>query len=168
MTLPRALLVVLVLALVATAVGTVVSLVHDPPRPRMATSSSPSSAPPIDPLAVLHRWDARRAEAWARGDAVALRRLYAAGSTAGERDLAMLRSWHRRGLRVEGMRMQVLAGRVQSRTERRLVLLVTDRLVGGTAVGDGVRTALPRDEPSTRRIVLRRVRGSWRVAVVTG
>ena len=43
------------------------------------------------------------------------------------------------------------------------MLVVTDRLVGATAVGGGQRVALPRDDPTTRRVTLRRVGGAWRV-----
>ena len=46
----------------------------------------------------------------------ALAALYTAGSAAGRRDRAMLDRYVARGLRVEGLRMQVLAGSVRSRT----------------------------------------------------
>ena len=118
------------------------------------------------PVAVLHEWDQRRAAAWAADDLADLRRLYARGSTAGAADVAMLRAWHERGLRVEAMRMQVLSVSVRARTQGRLVLRVTDRLAAGVAVGDGVRRPLPRDGASTRRLVLVRVAGEWRMAQV--
>lgn len=121
------------------------------------------AGPEPDVLATLHAWDERRAQAWAAGDEAALRALYAPGSPVGRADLRMLRAWERRGLRVEGMQMQVLRVEVRRASRLRLALVVTDRLVGAVAVGPGVRRPLPRDRASTRRVVLVRA-GEWRVA----
>lgn len=119
----------------------------------------PSPAP-----AVVHAWDVRRSAAWAAGDPAALARLYTPTSPAGAADVAMLRAWHARGLRVEDLRMQLLAVETRRRTPDRLVVVVSDRLASGVAVGAGVRQPLPRDAVSTRRLVLVRVAGEWRVA----
>lgn len=121
----------------------------------------------VGSLAVLRDWDRSRAAAWAAGDPAALRRLYVPGSRAGRNDVAMLRAWTGRGLRVERMSMQVLAVELRQRTDRRLVLVVTDRLVGAIAVGargQTGETALPRDRPTTRRLEFRRVGGRWLLA----
>ncbi|TQK71573.1 hypothetical protein [Nocardioides sp. SLBN-35] len=120
----------------------------------------------VGSLAVLRDWDRSRARAWASGDVDALRALYVRGSPAGTRDVAMLRAWLRRGLRVEGMAMQVLTVELQRRTDRRLVLVVTDRLAGAMGVrpGSGERVALPRDGPSTRRLVFVRSGDAWLLA----
>ncbi len=75
----------------------------------------------------------------------------------------MLRAWVARGLRVEGSSMQLLRVEVRRADGSRLTLVVTDRLVGAVAVGPGVRRPLPRDRASTRRIVLVRRAGEWRV-----
>ena len=124
---------------------------------------------------VLRAWDGRRAEAFAAGDLAALGRLYVPGSRAGTADRALLRGYLDRGLRVEGMRVQVLALDVLARRPGSLRLRVTDRLVGAVAVGESGRVALPRDEASTRVVVLRRLAatarpdgapGLWRVASV--
>lgn len=80
----------------------------------------------------------------------------------------MLRAYRARGLRVQGMRMQILSLVVLDESPRRLRLEVTDRLVGAVAVGHGQRLVLPRDRASTRVIELRRVDASWRVASVRG
>ncbi len=163
LTSPPPRLALLVLAAATTAVAVLAGLAATgapPPRP------VPAAAPARDPLAVLHAWDVRRAEAWARGDLQALRDLYAPGSVAGRRDAAMLRAWTERGLRVRGMRMQVLAADVRARSRHRLTIAVTDRLATAVAVGGGTRVSLPRDVASTRTIVLTRAAGEWRVASV--
>ncbi|WP_155993201.1 hypothetical protein [Nocardioides sp. URHA0020] len=119
---------------------------------------------PADAAAVLHGWDDRRSAAWAAGEPAGLRDLYVPGSAAGRVDAAMLRAWQRRGLRVQGMRMQLLDLDVRRATADRLDLVVTDRLTGAEAVGPGVRLPLPRDGATTRRIVLVRSSDGWRVA----
>jgi len=126
---------------------------------------APATAP--DPVALLRDWDQRRAEAWATGDVAGLRHLYAPDSRAGATDVAMLRAWRARGLRVVGMRMQLLSVAVRVATEDRLVLVVADRLASAVALGEGVRRPLPRDTVSVRRIVLVRAGGAWRVETVT-
>ena len=187
MTLPRLLLVVLVLtalgALAAGVAGVVEgrpSVVVTPERPTSPESRLPvtgnraakpgrATAAPrrrVVALAVLRAWDVRRAAAWAAGDEAALAALYTDGSAAGRRDRAMLGRYGARGLRVRGMRMQVLAGKVRSRTAGRIVLVVTDRLAHAVAVRRGTRVVLPRDRATRRTIVLRRVAGEWRVAQV--
>lgn len=130
-----------------------------------ARSASPAGA--ADALVVLHDWDRARAAAWSAGDVGALRRLYLRGSAAGERDVAMLRSWLARGLRVSGMSMQVVAIEVRARTAQRMVLVVTDRLVGASATrGPRRGRRLPGDTESTRLLVLARQHARWVVASV--
>jgi hypothetical protein len=137
-----------------------------PPR-GTATSAAPTyiNAPGVD---VLHRWDRRRARAYAAGDDRALVALYVPGSTAGERDARVMGEYRRRGFRVVGMRMQILAVRVLAHRPGRWRLRVTDRVHEAFAVRDGIRLALPRDQASTRDITLVRAgHGRWRVAAVT-
>jgi len=117
---------------------------------------------------VLADWDAHRAGAWAAGDVEALAGLYAPRSDAGRRDVAMLRAWTRRGLVVDGLSTQVLRLDVRRAQPERLVLDVTDRVVGGVAVGPGVRQALPADRASRRVLVLHRTGERWRVVAVRG
>lgn len=119
-------------------------------------------------VAVLADWDRRRAAAYAAGDAASLRRLYTRGSRAGRRDVAVLEEYADRGLRVVGLRTQVLAVEVLVRRPERLVLAVTDRLAGAVAVGERREVALPRGRPVQRTITLRRQEGTWLVARVTG
>ncbi|MFC4786306.1 hypothetical protein ACT8ZV_17645 [Nocardioides sp. MAHUQ-72] len=161
--LPRTLLAVLVLAAVVTAAAVLTGLARErlsPAHPVVAPAATRA------PAAALRAWDVRRARAWARGDVAALRDLYVPGSAAGRRDVAMLESWNDRGLRVRGMRMQLLAVDVRERGPERLEVEVTDRLANAVAVGAGRRVGLPRDEPSSRTVVLVRAAGEWRVAAV--
>lgn len=163
---PRLLLVVLALLVAAVlAAATLAVLDARRPEPRVAAASGPVPAR-TEAIAVLAAWDRRRAEAWAGGDLQALAGLYAPGSRAGREDVAMLRRWTARGLRVSGLRMQVREVTAHDLAGERWELEVTDRLAGGLAVGRGIRAALPRDGWSTRRIVLERVAGQWRVASV--
>jgi len=98
----------------------------------------------------------------------ALRALYVDGSAAGTTDARMLRAFTRRGLTVQGMRMQLLAVEVLAHSATWWRLRVTDRLHGAVAVGaSGSRMPLPRDEASTRTVTLRLRHGAWHVAAVT-
>jgi hypothetical protein len=169
---PRRLLPVLTAVACALLVATLVvghgrpddaDRVVAPPRDATAVPASPAAPAPA-PSAVLAAWDERRAAAWAQGDAAALEDLYATGSRSGAADVRLLRAYAERGLRVEGLTTQVLALRVVERSPRRLVLVVTDRVVGGSAVGGAAPVALPADRASTRRVVLARQRGRWVVA----
>lgn len=128
-----------------------------------ASASSSTPAAPSGPAAVLAAWDERRAAAWASGDVEALRALYVDGSRTGAADVRLLRHYRSRGLTVAGLTTQVLVLDVVHRTPSRLVLVVTDRVVGGRAVGGTTPVALPADRASTRRVVLRRDGGRWRV-----
>lgn len=116
-------------------------------------------------LSVLRAWDARRAAAYARGSAQRLRDLYVAGSPAATADVRLLGRYRARGLRVVGLRTQVLALGVVHRGPARWTLRVTDRVQAGTVVGEGRRLSLPRDAATSRQLTL--VRGGddrWRVA----
>jgi hypothetical protein len=117
-------------------------------------------------LALLGEWDHRRARAWATGDATALSHLYTPGSRTARRDAAMLADYRSRGLRVRSMGRQVLGLHVRTCRDRRLSLVVTDRLVDAVAVGHGTRTGLPPGQPEARRVDLRRRAGRWRVSEV--
>ena len=100
------------------------------------------------------------------GGSAALRRLYVEGSQSGRADAALLTAYAERGLRVDGLTVQRADVRVVAASGDRLVLVVTDRVVGGAAVGARGRVALPRDDWSTRTVVLVHEAGRWRVAEV--
>ena len=149
---PRLLLVALALVALCAAGGAVVQqLAGGSTRGWRRASAARRVAPPVpaatrergaadeSALSRLRAWDARRAAAWASADRAALRALYVPGSVAGRRDVAMLDAWTARGLRVRGLRMQVLAARVRVHRDARVVLRVTDRVARAVAVGPGVR-----------------------------
>lgn len=169
---PRRLLPALTALACACVVATlVVTLARqgDPLTPARRTDPAAAATPvATGPARILAAWDERRAAAWAEGDPEALRDLYAAGSRTGAADVRLLRRYLRRGLTVEGLRTQLLALDVVGRSPGRLVLVVTDRVVAGHAVGGASPVALPADRASTRRIVLVRRNGrpgeEWRVA----
>jgi len=136
-----------------------------PPDQVSVTRGPVAAAPEID---VLRSWDLRRARVYSRGDVASLRALYVDGARAADADARMLREYTRRGLRLEGMRMQILAVEVLARRPGLWRLRVTDRLVGAVAIGPSVHNRLPRDQASTNVVTL--VRSSswaqWRVASV--
>ena len=146
---------------VAVVAGVLLRAPHGvPPEEARATNSRPAGPAA---LRVLAAWDRRRADAWAAGAPVRLARLYAAGSQTGRRDVRALARWHRRGLRVVGLHQQVAAAQVLARRPGRVVLRVTDRTLGGVAVGGPHRVGLPQSLWRTHRVVLSRSRGTWRV-----
>jgi len=117
---------------------------------------APAPRPEATAAAVLHDWDDRRAAAWASGDLDALRALYVPGFGAGRADVRMLRAWVAQGRRVERWEMQLRCVALRRAERRRLVLVVTDRVVGVGA-----------DRPSTWRLELAAHRGGWRMAQVS-
>ena len=153
------------LTVVAVVVSlTMVRLVDDPTAPRADDRvEHVAAAPGQGAVAVLRGWDARRAAAYARGDVAAVRRLYADGSGAGERDARLLRSYVDRGLVVERLRQQLLAVELLDQAPNRLTVRVRDRLAAATVLSAGRRVELPRDSASTNVVVLVRQHDEWRV-----
>src|SRR3546814_20351921 len=78
----------------------------------------------------------------------------------------MLKAWLRKRVRVEDMQTQVLDFTVVSHTSDELILVVSDRLSGGVAVGLGDEIALPVHRPDRRRIMMVRRQGTWLVSSV--
>ncbi|PKH39538.1 hypothetical protein SAMN05192575_11040 [Nocardioides alpinus] len=163
---PRRLLPALTALACACLVATLVVVVVRPgdDRAREGPEVTAAASVATGPARLLAQWDERRAAAWASGDVAALEDLYVAGSRTGAADVDLLRHYLRRGLTVEGLATQVLALAVVESAPDRLVLVVTDRVVGGRAVGGAAPVALPADRASTRRIVLVRPGESWLVA----
>lgn len=169
----RVVAVVLVLGLaVGLAASVVVAEATGPRSSAGVAGGRVAAVRPTDKaaLAVLHAWDARRADAWAAGDPVALARLYTDRSAAGRADIALLQRYAARGLVVRDLRIQVLRARVLTSRPGRVALEVTDRLSSAVAVraGDGhASRRLPVDSATTRLLVLRRVDGRWLMARVS-
>lgn len=161
-----ALLLAVSLGSLAVALASLLGVLHArvaPADPAATAHPSTVSDQAPDAVAVLRAWDARRATAWADGDAAALAALYVPRSRAGAADLALLRRYADRGLRVRGMTMQLLAVDVRRESPDHLRLLVTDRLTGAVATRGGTRIGLPGDVASRRWLTLRRVDGAWLV-----
>jgi hypothetical protein len=161
--------ILLLVLLALLGAGLVLAVVRAGDRPARAVAQPTPVAVPTDVPAAerLRAWDAQRSAAYAAGSVRMLRDLYVTGSRAGRADMRLLRAWTGRGLRVEGLHIQVLGLRVVSQHPARLVLRVTDRLVAGEAVGETGRTPLPRDRADTRVLTLARGSdGAWRVAAV--
>ena len=167
---PRRLLPALAAAAALCAVVTlVVGLSRGRPTAADDVRAQPSALTGIrapGPAAILSGWDEQRSTAWSEGDPGALRALYADGSRAGAADVRLLRRYADRGLRVTGLRTQVLSLDVLDRADDRLRLVVTDRIVGGRASGGGETARLPADRASTRQVELVRVGEEWLVAEV--
>ncbi len=163
------------LALLVVLLVTTTACAHADADPEVVPASGEraASADPIetrrtaDTLSLLRAWDDRRSRAWSDGDAAVLTELYTRASRTGRHDRSMLAAYAARGLRVTGLRTQVLDASLRSWAPGRVTLEVTDRVVGAHAVGRGIRIPLPRDRLSTRVIWLRRVSGEWRVEEVT-
>jgi hypothetical protein len=133
------------------------------PERAPGAATAPATLPVVRAARVLGAWDHARAAAWAHGDPAALAALYTPSSVTGARDVADLRRWRDRGLRIVGLRQQVMRLRVLVDTRRTLVLAATDRTVDAIAVGRHRRTALPLSAWAVHRIRLRHQRGRWLV-----
>jgi hypothetical protein len=166
--------VLLMAATAALLVSVLSSSASDPVTEVRPVYGAAESAPSKPAGGAAHRWrvvlsglDALRARAYAELRPGLLRRVYTPGSRVLRRDRAILLRYRQRGLRVVGLRMQVLALREEARRDGRVVLGVRDQLTGGTLVGATVRRLLPDDAPDARAITLRRSQGRWRISAVT-
>lgn len=127
---------------------------------------SQPAAVQLEPLRVLHEWDAARSLAWEHADPVALEGLYLPRSTAGVEDVALLKRYAARGVRLRGIRMQVLSARIVVKRETRMQLVVVERFAGAHAETASGARSLPAGRPVRRIIDLRRYSGRWLVAAV--
>lgn len=173
MSAPRALSATVIAGLVVMALSaTIVSAVglRRGATPVARAAGAPIVTTPtrteVSVTRVLAGWDRQRAAAWAEGDRRRLRSLYVPGSVAGRRDVAMLTRWQARGLVVRDLRTQVWRLEVLRHEQSRSVVEVTDRIVGGIAVGTAESWSLPHDAPTTRRVVLRQIGDRWLVQSV--
>ncbi|UDY25052.1 hypothetical protein [Nocardioides sp. Kera G14] len=149
-------------------IGLGVVLLWPSPSSRPAEVGQPPAVvrPERAAAQILRLWDRERSEAWAMGDAAALRNLYADGVSAGRADVTMLARWAARGLRVEGLSMQVLSLAVLDHGAGWWRLKVTDRVSGADVVGPGDETEMPPGAVRTRVLELREQDGTWRMQSV--
>ena len=131
---------------------------------RVATMRARTPGP--DWRAVLDRLDRRRELAYASEDPTLLRAIYVSGSPVLRHDLAMLRAYAERGVRLTGVRLRTLDARLLGRFGQYVRLRVVDRLDRPTAHGADGAVRLPRDRATSRVIVLRDVADGWRIAAV--
>lgn len=149
------------------------------PRPIRADSPASASAsrqdapsskrpPEVRAAAILRDWDERRSQAWEDGDIQRLRALYVPDAPAAAHDVAKLRQWRGRGLRVISLTTQLLSVRVERWDSGTLRLRVRDRVTDGRVLGTGSGERLPADEVSEFVLELERHDGRWLMASVTG
>lgn len=139
---------------------------EDPDPVATVGDAAVTNVPRSPEVAVISAWDRRRAAAYAAADVRALRALYRPASRSGAADVRMLEEYVDRGLRVRGLRMQLLAVEVIRSDAKRVLLEVTDRMVGAEVVGRGEPVRLPVDRASHRRVGFVLVDGSWVVTEV--
>jgi hypothetical protein len=131
-----------------------------------ATPARQVAAGAPDWTAILARLDRRRALAYAAGDPARLRSVYVPGSTVLRHDVAMLRAYQRREVRLTGVRLRLLDVAMLRRSDAYARLRVVDRLDRPTAHTAKGSVRLPRDRATERVIVLRDAGEGWRIAAV--
>jgi hypothetical protein len=139
----------------------------DPPVNAVA-SSAWAGSPDQHWSRLLSRLDDRRARAFSRADPGLLDKVYLPDSGPQDRDARTIEAYARRGLRIEGLHMTILALQVEVRTASTAVLSVVDRISGGRAVNSAGRwRPLPQDRATAHRVTLRRVPAGWRIAAIS-
>lgn len=133
--------------------------------PRQPSAVQARAAGPDWP-AVLDRLDRRRERAYAAEDPRLLRAVYVSGSPVLRHDLATLRAYSDRGVRLTGVRLRTLDVESLGRGGRYVQLHVVDQLDRPTAHGADGTVRLPRDQATARVIVLRDATDGWRIAAV--
>lgn len=111
-------------------------------------------SPAADPVGVLGAWLDQRREAYVEADAEALADLYRPDSGAGRADVATLRAYAARGVRVTDLRVQVSRVRVVESATHRLRLRVRSRLARTTVEVGGATRQLPGSSWRVRELVL--------------
>ena len=152
---------------VGAMVWAVVQAVSTPPAPSPSpTSVVHARAASPDWSAVLDRLDRKRERAYAAEDPALLRAVYVSGSPVLRHDLATLRAYSDRGVRLTGVRLRSLDVEPLGRSGPYVRLHVVDQLDRPTAHGADGTVRLPRDRATVRVIVLRDATDGWRIAAV--
>lgn len=132
------------------------------------TSSPDPAARARRGLRLLSVWDARRSEAFAGRDRAALAELYTPGAGLLAQDLALLRAYDRRGLRVVDLTTQVREVVVLASGRNRVRLRVSERLAGVRfRTADDRYRRVPGSAYATRVLTLQRGGPGWRISSVT-
>jgi len=144
-----------------------------PSQPRLASTPAAATSTPAPEPAPTSRWervltrlDATRETAYRTGEPALLRHVYVSGSPVLRRDRRLLAAYERRGVRLRGVRLELVQVQLRDRDRRVVRLSVVDRLqrpVAHTAVG---KLALPQDLPTRRVITLAASHDGWRIAAV--
>lgn len=146
------------------------TLTHSSPSAH-PTAAAAAAAAVKEATQILRLWDEARARAWATGDQKALEALYVPDSAAAAVDVAMLRRWLDRGLRVTGVERTISSLEVLERSEQKLRLAFLEQTGLAEYVGEGVEGAVadPEMTPGASRprvVELRETEGTWRMASV--
>jgi hypothetical protein len=140
------------------------------PSTRRPEPTAPASADPVAWTRTLQALDAQRARAFSTLDLEALDRIYVPGSSPWRSDHALLSSYRKQRIRVEGLRVQIDSSTIARRTPTAVILKTTDHLAAGQAVDQtGTKTPLPRGTPTTKLITLTTspTTGAWRITGIT-
>ncbi|MGZ0146911.1 hypothetical protein ACXJJ3_07545 [Kribbella sp. WER1] len=135
-----------------------------------------ATADPAAWLRTLEALDAQRSQAFWTLDLTALDGIYLPGSSPWTADRALLATYRKQNVRVQGLRITIDSTTIASRTPTTITLRTVDHLSAGEAVdGYGTRTPLPPGKPSTRLITLTTAPQSasgpstqpWRITTIT-
>jgi hypothetical protein len=136
-----------------------------PSKPPTATASRTDAAQWALTLQAL---DAQRAHAFWTLDPDVLDKIYVPGSPPWLADRALLATYRKQNVRVQGLRIQIDSTTVTHQTPTAITLKTTDHLSAGQAVDHtGTTTPLPPGTPTTRLITLTRTTPTWRIATIT-
>ena len=165
---------------VGAMVWAVVQAVSAPPAPSpspaeraiqaIGTGGSSGQASAVQARAARPDWpavlDRQRERAYAAEDPALLRAVYVSGSPVLRHDLATLRAYSDRDVRLSGVRLRTLDVEPLGRSGPYVRLDVVDQLDRPTAHGADGTVRLPRDRATVRVIVLRDASDGWRIAGV--
>ena len=149
-----------------------------PPTPtRPPTPQSPIKPPTTTSRTDAARWaltlqalDAQRAHAFWTLNPDVLDNIYVPGSPPWLADRALLASYLKQNVRIQGLRIQIDKTTVTHQTPTTITLKTTDHLSAGQAIDHtGTTTPLPPGTPTTRLITLTTTRTTptWRITTIT-
>ncbi|WP_328522019.1 protein kinase domain-containing protein [Kribbella sp. NBC_00359] len=149
-----------------------------PPTPtRPATPQSTIKPPTTTSRTDAARWaltlqdlDAQRAHAFWTLNPEVLDKIYVPGSPPWLADRALLASYLKQNVRIQGLRIQIDKTIVTHQTPTTITLKTTDHLSAGQAIDHtGTTTPLPPGTPTTRLITLTTTRTTptWRITTIT-